>query len=344
MIGAIGLFALGLVLLALGGDSIVKGASGLAQRFGLTPFLTGLVLVAFATSLPELAVNLQAILHDQHEIALGNAVGSNVANIGLTLGAAALAAPILVRWRALSPLLLVLVLGTVAVLALGADGTLSRGEGVGLLLAYVAMFAFALARSTREAPEVRAEIADYAQTSNSLGLNLVRFAIGAVLLWIGSILIIGGEGVKLFGMDLSGAGAGVIGQGMGLSPVLTGLLPVAIGTTLPEMAAAIAAARRGQGDLVVGHVIGASVFNLLVVVGGMAAVGSLAMPMTMMGLPPLTGMFALPLGYELLAALAFALMLYPVLRGDLRVTRNEGVFLLVAYVAWVAFERFLIGK
>ncbi len=206
------------------------------------------------------------------------------------------------------------------------------------------MLAYALARSSHEAPEVRAEIADYAQTSNILGLNLVRFAIGAALLWIGSTLIIGGEGMKLFGMDLSGAGAAVIGRGMGLSPVLTGLLPVAIGTTLPEIAAAIAAARRGQGDLVVGHVIGASVFNLLVVVGGMAAVGSLAMPMTTMSLPPLTGTFALPLGYELLAALAFALMLVPVLRGDLRVTRNEGAFLLIAYVAWVAFERFLIGK
>jgi cation:H+ antiporter len=206
------------------------------------------------------------------------------------------------------------------------------------------MFAYALARGTDEAPEVRAEIADYAQTSNSLGLNLVRFAIGAVLLWIGATLIIGGEGVTLFGMDLGGVGAAVIGKGLGLSPVLTGLLPVAIGTTLPEIAAAIAAARRGQGDLVVGHVIGASVFNLLVVVGGMAAVGSLAMPMTTMSLPPLTGTFALPLGYELLAALAFALMLFPVLRGDLRVTRNEGAFLLIAYVAWVAFERFLIGK
>jgi hypothetical protein len=107
MLTAIALFLLGLVLLALGGDSIVKGASGLAQRLGLTPFTAGLVLVAFATSLPELAVNLVAILHGQGELALGNAVGSNVANVGLTLGAAALAAPIVVRWRALSPLLVI---------------------------------------------------------------------------------------------------------------------------------------------------------------------------------------------------------------------------------------------
>src|SRR5262245_15986057 len=223
MLTAIGLFVLGLVLLALGGDSIVKGASGLAQRLGLTPFLTGLVLVAFATSLPELAVNLMAILHGQGELALGNAVGSNVANIGLTLGVAAISAPILVRWRALNPLLLVLVLGTVAVLALGADGVLSRGEGIALLLVFVGVLAFAMARSHRESPELQAQIAEYAVTSQQLGLNLTRFVIGAVLLWIGSSLIVGGSGVHVFGWDLSHAGAATLGKGMGLSPVLTGL-------------------------------------------------------------------------------------------------------------------------
>jgi cation:H+ antiporter len=339
MLMAIGLFVLGLVLLALGGDSIVKGASGLAQRLGLTPFTTGLALVAFATSLPELAVNLTAILHGQGELALGNAVGSNVANIGLTLGAAALAAPIVVRWRALSPLLLVLVFGTVAVLALGADGTLSQVEGVILLLAFVVVFAFALARGRNETAEVRDEIAGYAQTSTMLAQNVIRFVIGAVLLWIGSALVVGGVGVELFGMDLSGSGAAVIGKSLGLSPVLTGLLPVAIGTALPEVAAAIAAARRGQGDMVMGHVIGASVFNILVVVGGMATCGALALPMTVMG-----GGFALPMGYELLAALAFALMLYPVLRGDLRVSKGEGGVLVAAFLAWIAFELLLAGK
>ena len=340
MLTAIGLFLLGLVLLALGGDSIVKGAAGLAQRFGLTPFTTGLMLVGVATSLPELAVNATAIMHGQGELALGNAVGSNVANIGLTLGAAALAAPIVVRWRALSPLLLVLVAGTIAVLGLGADGTLSRVEGMVLLLAFVAMFAFAMARSHAEAAEVREEIAAYAQTSTLLAQNLIRFVLGAVLLWLGSAFIVGGTGVHVFGLDLSDAGAAALGKTLGLSPVLTGLLPVAIGTALPEVAAAIAAARRGQGDMVMGHVIGASVFNILVVVGGMAACGSLALPMTLMG----PGQFALPLGYELLAALAFALMLYPVLRGDLRVSRGEGGVLLVAYLAWLVFELLLAGK
>lgn len=335
---AIGLFALGLVLLALGGDSIVKGASGLARRLGLSPFVTGLVLVAFATSLPELAVNLQAALHGQGELALGNAVGSNIANVGLTLGAAALAAPLVVRWRALGPLLWILVLGTIAVLVLGADGTLSRPEGLGLLLAFAAVFAFALARSRGEAPELRAEIADFAETSTMLGQNLIRFIIGAALLWVGSVLIVGGEGVGLFGLDLEEAGAARIGQGMGLSPVLTGLIPVAIGTALPEVAAAVAAARRGQGDMVMGHVIGASVFNLFVVIGGMAAFGALDLPMTQMSMKPLVESFQLPLGYELLGALAFALMLYPVLRGDMRINRAEGGLLLLAYAGFVAVQ------
>jgi cation:H+ antiporter len=245
-----------------------------------------------------------------------------------------------VRWRALSPLLLVLVLGTVAVLALGADGTLSRIDGLVLLAAYVGALAFAFARGGNEAAEVRDEIAQYARTSDLLGQNIIRFALGGALLWLGSLLVVGGEGMNLFGLDLSGSGAARIGEGLGLSPVLTGLLPVAIGTALPETAAAIAAARRGQGDMVMGHVIGASVFNVLVIVGGMAAWSGLALPMTMMG----PGHFVLPMGYELLAALAFALMLYPALRGDLRVSRGEGGVLLVAFVLWIGFELLLAGK
>ena len=98
-------FVAGLVLLALGGDSIVKGASGLAQRLGASPFIAGLLLVAFGTSLPELAVNARAVWTGHQALALGNAVGSNIANIGLTLGAAALAAPLVLRSRATGPLL-----------------------------------------------------------------------------------------------------------------------------------------------------------------------------------------------------------------------------------------------
>src|SRR5690606_20295312 len=126
----------GIILLALGGDSLVKAASGLSRRMGLSPFTTGLVLVAFATSIPELAVNLRAIALGEPALALGNAVGSNIANFGLALGAAALCAPLLVRWKALPALLLCLVLATVATILLAQDGRLSRLDGALLVAAF----------------------------------------------------------------------------------------------------------------------------------------------------------------------------------------------------------------
>lgn len=311
MFESIGLFVLGLVLLALGGDSIVKGASGLAQRVGASPFVAGLLLVAVGTSLPELAVNLHAIATGQQALALGNAVGSNIVNFGLTLGAAALAAPLLVRWRALNPLLLALIVGSLATIVLGLDGVLSRVEGIGLLLTYVGVLAYAIVLTRREAPALHASISDYARTSTDLVQNLLRFVIAAVVLYFGSKLVV--------------ESAPVFGAGLGLTPLLTGLLPVAIGTALPEAAAAVMAARRGQGDVVVGHVIGSSLFNLLVV-GGMA---------TFAGALPLPASF---IRFELPAAIVFAVMLVPMLKGDLRISKGEGGVLVLAFAGWIALE------
>lgn len=314
MIEALAFFVLGLVLLALGGDSIVKGASGLAQRFGASPFVAGLLLVAFGTSLPELAVNARAVWTGDSALALGNAVGSNVANFGLTLGLAALAAPLVVAWRALAPLLLCFIVGSVAVVVFGLDGAINRWEGLVLVLAFVAVLAYALARTRREAPEVQDAIAAFSRTSDNLGLNLIRFAVAVALLYFGAKLVV--------------QHAPALGLAMGMEPMLTGLLVVAIGTALPEAAAAIAAARRGHGGMVAGHVIGSSLFNLLLILGGMAAISG-------------TGEVVLPASFvrfELPAALAFGVALYPMLRGDLRVSRKEGGILLVAFLAWLAFE------
>jgi cation:H+ antiporter len=311
MIEALGWFALGLLLLALGGDSIVKGASGLAQRFGLSPFLTGLLLVAFGTSLPELAVNAGAVWNGSQELALGNAVGSNIVNFGLTLGLAALAAPLLVRWRALTALLLCFIAASVLVIALGWDGVLGRIDGLVLLLVFVAVLAFALGRSRHETEAVRADIAAFSQTRTNLGLNVARFVIAAVLLYYGAKWVV--------------ESAPVVGVGLGMAPLLAGLIPVAIGTALPEIAAAILAARRGHGDMVARHVIGSSLFNFTVVLGGMATFRALPLPASF-------------LHFEVPAALAFALVLYPMLRGDLRISRREGGILVVAFAAWLAFE------
>ena len=168
MAEAWGFFVLGLALLALGGDSIVKGASGLAQTLGASPFVAGLLLVAFGTSLPELFVNGYAVAHGQGELALGNAVGSNIANLGLTLGVAALAAPLLVRMRLLSPLLVMLVLATLIVIGIKLNSAIGRVEDVVLLFAFVALVSSMLARSRRESAEVRTNIETFAATHTML--------------------------------------------------------------------------------------------------------------------------------------------------------------------------------
>ncbi len=304
-------FVAGLVLLALGGDSIVKGAAGLAQRFGASPFVAGLLLVAFGTSLPELAVNARAVWVGSQSLALGNAVGSNIANIGLTLGAAALAAPLVLRSRAIGPLLVWLLAMTAVTIGLGLDGVLTRNEGLLLLAGFVVMLAFLLLRGRREPVELQADIARYAETRAGLGLNLSRVAIAIVAMYFGAKWLV--------------QSAPIIGLGLGMGPLVTGLLLVAIGTALPEMVAAVIAARRGQGDMVAGHVLGSSLFNLLVVIGGMAAFRPLPLPASFVQ-------------FELPAAFAFALVLWPMTRSEFQVSRREGGVLLLAFAAWLAWE------
>ncbi len=311
MMMALGWCALALLLLALGGDSVLKGASGLSRRFGWSPFATGLLLVAFGTSIPELAVNARAFFTGSQSLALGNAIGSNIVNFGLTLGLAAMVAPLLVRWRALAPLLVCLIGATLALIALGYDGVLTRIEGLIFVLAFLVVMAVAVIRSRRETPELKDEIAGFLKTGDGLGLNLLRFAIGAALLYFGAKWLV--------------QHAPIVGTVLGMTPLLTGLIVVAIATALPEAAAAMSAARRGHGDMVVGHVIGSSLFNLLIVVGGMAALRDLPIPASFVG-------------FELPAALAAALLLYPMLRRDLQISRLEGGVLFVSFLAWVFFE------
>ncbi|KIP84345.1 sodium:calcium antiporter [Stenotrophomonas sp. CFBP8980] len=308
---AIAWFVLGIILLGLGGDTVVKAASGLAQRFGASPFTAGLLLLGIATSVPELAVNARALAVGQPELALGNAVGSTLANLGLTLALAALAVPLLMRARVTVASWFGVLAAALLLIVFGLDGQLLRWEGGVLLAAFVLFFVLLLRRGRHEVPQVQALIADAAVSRPGLALNLVRMAIAALTLYWGARLVVGA--------------AADFGAALGWTPLLVGLLPVAIGTALPEVAAAVMAARRGQGDMVVGHVLGSSVVNLLLVIGVMALVQPLALPASFVRL-------------ELPAVLAFALVLYPMLRGDLRISRAEGGVLLGAFVAWVGLE------
>ncbi|WDM63441.1 sodium:calcium antiporter [Stenotrophomonas forensis] len=313
---AIAWFLLGLLLLALGGDSIVKAVSGLAQRFGASPFTAGLLLLGVTTSLPELAVNARALAVGQPELALGNAVGSSIANLGLTLALAAIAAPLLLRARLQTVLWWSLLAAAALLILFGLDGRLVRWEGGVLVAGFIVMQVVLLRRGGRESAEVQAAIAESALSRTSLPLNILRVLIAALTLYWGARLVVGA--------------AADFGTALGWTPLLVGLLPVAIGTALPEVAAAIAAARRGHGDMVLGHVLGSSAVNLLLVIGAMAMLQPLALPASFVRL-------------ELPALLAFALVLYPMLRGDLKINRGEGAILLVAFVGWLALEVLLVG-
>jgi cation:H+ antiporter len=190
-------------------------------------------------------------------------------------------------------------------------------EGGLLVAGFIGSMAIAIRRAHSDDADVRAEIEGFTTTSDQLGLNVVRLVLATALIGAGAWLVV--------------RDAPALGEALGLTPLMTGLLPVALGTALPELAAALAAARRGQGDLVAGHVLGSSLVNLLLVVGGMALLGGgLAIPHSF-------------LRYELPAAFVFALMLIPVLRGDMRVTRGEGGALAIAFVAWIVFELVLLA-
>ncbi|HEL4258018.1 sodium:calcium antiporter [Stenotrophomonas maltophilia] len=313
---AIAWFLLGLLLLGLGGDSIVKAVSGLAQRFGARPFTAGLLLLGVATSMPELVVNARALAVGQPELALGNAVGSSIANLGLTLAIAAIAAPLLLRARLQAVLWWSLLGAGVLLILFGLDGRLARWEGVVLLAGFVVMQAVLMRRGRSETADVQAAIARSALSRTSLPLNMLRVLVAVVALYWGARLVVGA--------------AADFGVALGWTPLLVGLLPLAIGTALPEVATAIAAARRGHGDMVLGHVLGSSAVNLLLVIGAMAALQPLALPASFVRL-------------ELPALLAFALVLYPMLRGDLKISRGEGVILLVAFFGWFVLELLLVG-
>ena len=309
--GELGWFLGGIVALLLGGDSMVKGVSGLAQHFGASAARTGLYLLAFATAVPELAVNAYAVYARQPELALGNAVGSNIVNLGLTLGVAALAAPMLVRMRLVAVQLVLLLVAGGAVLFFGLDGTLARWEGGVLLAGFALVLVLFARRAGDEDAATNAELAEFAATAPGLARNVVRVAIAAAVLGLGAYAIV--------------RAAPAIGATLGFGPLLTGLLPVAIATALPEIALAVFAARAGQGNVVAGTVLGASLFNFLVILGGMALLSPVAIPASFVGI-------------EVPAAMALTLALYPLLGGDLRLSRREGGFLVLLFGLWVAYE------
>jgi cation:H+ antiporter len=304
------LVALGFALLIGGSEFLVRGSSALALRWGLTPFVVGLTVVALGTSSPEFAVSVKAALSADHGVALGNILGSNICNVGLILGLAAIIHPLSVERKLIRqeiPLLLVVsVFFGVVVL----NKELSRVEGIIFLTAAI-VYLFFIAKQSRKTV-IRGNTVKPA----ALPLTVLP-------LWKCAVFIAGGLVLLVIGSRFLVHGAVAIAEKAGLPQAVIGLTIVAVGTSLPELATSLVAALKGEVDIAVGNVVGSNIFNILVI-GGAAAV-----------INPINAEELHILDFAVMIALVLAL--FPFLRTGFRLSRGEGAVLTAGYAGYVFY-------
>ncbi len=304
MLVSLPLLILGVVLLYLGGEALVDGASDLAARLGLRPLVIGLTVVAFGTSAPELAATMTATLDGSPSLGFANAVGSNTANIGLVLGSGALLTQLHTSTRFIRRELPFMILVGALLFPLASNGVIGRTEGValfGLLLLYLWILLRTEERTARE---------DRAPELPDLGKAIGFVVLGAVLLVAGAKALV--------------AGAVQIAELLEISERVIGLTMVAVGTSLPELASSIAAARRGEGEMVLGNVVGSNVFNVLCILGIVAMVRPIEVD-------------AAAVQPDLVVMLGLSLLVVPFIWLGRRLGRRSGVTLLLVWAAYIVW-------
>lgn len=326
MLLAIVAVIVGLAVLVWSADKFVDGAVGVAEFCGMSTLLIGMVVVGFGTSAPELTVSAISASQGNPELALGNAYGSNIANIALILGATALISPILMQRSVLRGDLPILLAVSVLSIILVWDGSVARWNGILLLAVFAAAMAYSIRRELRKAKLEKTESqsgnVDIAEPKKaSLGKSVFWLLLGLVLLVVSSRALVWG--------------AVEIARTLGVSDLLIGLTIVAIGTSLPELASSIAAARKGENDLALGNIIGSNLFNTLAVVGIAATIS----PMD--EIEKAVAYRDMPL----MIALTVALIVLGFRRkGDGRLNRIAGAILLAVYVGYLALLIFQATK
>jgi cation:H+ antiporter len=302
------LLVVGFVALVGGGEVLVRGASGLALRFGLSPLVIGLTVVAFATSAPELAVTLDATLSGTPGIAVGNVVGSNVVNVLLVLGLTALVLPVAVRSSLVRTDVPIVIALSVLLLVLSLDGAVSRLDGLLLLVLLAAYVAYSVIVGRRQ-PNPPAAV-DAAPP---------RPLRDAVLVTVGVVLLVGGARALV-------RGATDVAQAMGVSDLVIGLTVVALGTSLPELATSVIAAVKGEREMAIGNVLGSNIFNIGAVMGFAASVVPGGVPVG-----------ASAVRFDMPVMIAVAVALLPIVFTGLTIARWEGGLFVGYYAAYVAF-------
>ena len=300
----------GIVLLVAGGEILVRGASTIARSFGLSPLVVGLTVVSFATSAPELAVTVRASLSGNPGLAVGNVVGSNVANILLVLGVAGTITSLAVQSPVVRRDVPVLIALSLIFWVMAADGTVSTLDGLGLAGLLLAYTTVTLVRSRRDDDPGPSEEPPSAPGGPPVAV----------------LLVAGGVGLLVWGASWLVSGAATIATALGLSQTVVGLTIVAVGTSLPELTTSVTAAIRGTVGMAVGNAVGSCLFNLGAVMGLTAVISPGGVPVT-----DGASVFDIPV------MVAVVLLLLPIAFTGRRVARREAWLLLGYYLAYTAY-------
>ncbi len=300
----------GIGILYFGAEWLVRGAARLAGSLGVSPIVVGLTVVSFGTSAPELVVSVVASLGGNSDLAVGNVLGSNLANLGLILGLTALVRPLEVAarvvWREVPLMLLV----TAALYPLALDGELSRGDGTILLLGLAGYLIFVFQTVESEAPEIVGEYEEFMRAASPSGKRVRGMDV---------LLIVAGCGGLVLGGYAIVEGAVAVASFLGISQIVIGLTVVAVGTSLPELATSLVAAMHKEADIAVGNVIGSNIFNILAILGTATVVQPIHVSSSV-------------LARELPAVLIISVLVVPMLRTGWCIQRWEGALLLVCYL------------
>jgi cation:H+ antiporter len=305
----------GLLLLIWGADRFVHGAAATARNLGVAPLLIGLTIVALATSAPEILVSLVAALQGEPDLAVGNAIGSNIANIGLVLGIVTILRPVELKSATLRREMPALLAVSLLTVSLFLDSYLSHVDGLVLLagLVIVMIWLTRLGIRSSATDPLQAEFDAEIPKHMSMRVALFWLLVGVATLLLGAKLMVDGA------VDIAAA--------LGVSEVVIGITMVAIATSIPELAVSAVSAFRGEYGLAIGNIVGSNIFNLLAVIGVAASIQPAALPPSVLSL-------------HLFVMVAFTLVLFAMTyeyEGRGQITRLEGVALISAYIAYQAY-------
>lgn len=296
--------------LYFGAEWLVRGAARIASTMGIPPVVVGLTLVSVGTSAPELVVCIFAVFEGQGSLLIGNVLGSNLANIGLILGATALVQPLAVAERVIAREVPIMIVLTIVVYPLVLDLHLSRGEGVILLFLLAVYVAFTFTTAEEEVKEILEEVGGLTEEIPTEERGRVSLRdVGLVLAGVFA-LGIGGRAIINGATFLAGA--------LGASELVIGLTVVALGTSLPELVTSVVAALRHHADIAVGNIVGSNIFNLTLVLGGSASLRDFEIAES-------------ALVHELPAVLFLSILVWPIVMSARKVRRWEGMILVLAY-------------